>query len=187
MPGVKVDAASRAETIRHAVFPVAAESFRETMASVCTPVTVVTTCEDGHPHGTTVSAFASLSIDPPLVSIALDGASDLLALARRSGRVGVNVLAHDQHDLALRFARKGDDKFAGLDWHEEEGLPRLPGTVGWLGCRVEEVVVGGDHEIVIAAVESVAPGESAPLVYHRRRFGTHSAFLDPRETAGGEA
>lgn len=72
------------------------DRFRKVMASVVTPVSVVTAMSggegDGLPHRTTVSAFASLSMNPPMVLVSLDRASDLLALVRQTGRFGVNVL-----------------------------------------------------------------------------------------------
>src|SRR5579871_3916094 len=92
-------------------------AFRTAMASVCTPVSVVTTLADGLPYGTTVSAFASLSMEPPMVLVSLDLGSDLLALVRQTGRFGLNVLASSQTALALNFARKGGaGKFAGVAW-----------------------------------------------------------------------
>src|SRR4051812_47150351 len=103
-------------------------TFREVMAGVCTPVSVVTAMADGIPHGTTVSAFASLSMDPPMVLVSLDRSSDLLAVVRTAGRFGLNVLSSSQSTLALRFARKGGvGKFAGVRWDIEAGVPRLPG------------------------------------------------------------
>jgi flavin reductase (DIM6/NTAB) family NADH-FMN oxidoreductase RutF len=89
--------------------------FRDLMASVCTPVSVVTTIDGDRPHGTTVSAFASLSADPPMVLVSLDRASALLALVREHRMLGLNILASEQASLAMAFARKGDDKFAGVD------------------------------------------------------------------------
>src|SRR3954469_19110691 len=82
-------------------------SFRNVMAGVCTPVSVVTTIADGRPHGTTVSAFASLSMDPPMVQVSLDHGSELLALVRDSGTFGLNVLSSGQSALATMFATKG--------------------------------------------------------------------------------
>jgi len=79
-------------------------AFRAAMASVCTPVSVVTTLADGLPHGTTVSAFVSLSMQPPMVLVSLDLGSDLLALIRQTGRFGLNVLSSSQTGLALNFA-----------------------------------------------------------------------------------
>jgi flavin reductase (DIM6/NTAB) family NADH-FMN oxidoreductase RutF len=148
------------------------------MASVCAPVAVVTASDEGRPHGTTVSAFSSLSLDPPLVMVALDRSSDLLAILRRTGRFGVNLLSYAQDDLAVRFAQKGRTKFDGVDWREEDGLPRLMPRSGWLACRVTELHDGGDHLLAIGQVEVAEPSAEAPLVYHKRRFGTHSGSLD---------
>ncbi|MDO5675953.1 MAG: flavin reductase family protein, partial [Propionibacteriaceae bacterium] len=74
-------------------------SFREAMARVPSPVTVITTTLDGVPWGTTVSAFASLSVDPPMVFFALDNRGGMIDRIRQAARVGVNVLAGDQADL----------------------------------------------------------------------------------------
>ena len=67
--------------------------FRDLMAAVCAPVTVVTSADEAGPHGATVSAFASLSLRPPLVTVARDRRSALLASILGTGRLGVNVLA----------------------------------------------------------------------------------------------
>ncbi len=152
----------------------ASVAFREVMAGVCTPVAVVTGLDGTRPHGTTVSAFASLSLEPPMVLVSLAHSSDLLAVVRDSGRFGVNVLGSAQADLAARFARKGDDKFSDVGWRLDGGLPRLDGAPGWLACDVTELVVGGDHYVALGTVLAAATEEAAPLVYHRRVFGTHS-------------
>ena len=157
---------------------VIAEDFREAMGSVCCPVTVVTGLDGERPHGTTVSAFSSLSLEPPLVMVALDRTSDLLPIVRESGLFGINLMSHGQDELALTFARKGRDKFAGVSWREDHGAPRLVGASGWLACEVLELVHGGDHEIVVSLVIAAEPIEGAPLVYHRRQFGTHSYFAE---------
>ncbi|HET6393143.1 MAG TPA: flavin reductase family protein [Blastococcus sp.] len=100
--------------------------FREVMADVATPVAVVTSTGHGVPHGTTVSAFASLSMEPPMVLVSLDRRSDLLALVRDTGCFGVDVLGATQSELALAFARKGGSgKFAGVRWEVDSDLPRL--------------------------------------------------------------
>jgi flavin reductase (DIM6/NTAB) family NADH-FMN oxidoreductase RutF len=101
-----------------------AEEFRAVMAGVPTPVSVVTTLTDGRrPHGTTVSAFASLSMNPPMVLVSLDRGSDLLARLTIGTVFGVNVLGREQAALALDFARKGADKFTGVDWVDDAGAP----------------------------------------------------------------
>jgi flavin reductase (DIM6/NTAB) family NADH-FMN oxidoreductase RutF len=160
-----------------AAITVSPERFRNAMASVCAPVTVVTAVDAGRPHGTTVSAFSSLSLEPPLIMVSLDQSSDLLAIVRESRSFGVNLLSHFQHELALRFARKGQDKFSDVRWRMENGLPRLAGVSGWLACDVHELVEAGDHVVAIGLVLAAEPASGAPLVYHDRQFGTHSHFV----------
>ncbi len=148
--------------------------FLAVMAEVCTPVTVVTSSHGGVAHGTTVSAFASLSRNPPMVMVALDRTSDLLAMLRLTERFGVNILRSNQHRVAVRFAGKGHDKFRDMAWSEADGLPRLHDTIGWLACRVDAFVEGGDHVLITAVVQRAVAAPGAPLAYHRRVFGTHS-------------
>ncbi|WP_246629828.1 flavin reductase family protein [Modestobacter lapidis] len=151
--------------------------FREVMAGVATPVSVVTAMGDGLPHGTTVSAFASLSMEPPMVLVSLDRGSDLLALVRDTHRFGVNVLGADQSELALAFARKGGTgKFNGVRWEVDSDLPRLPGAPGWLACEVAQLVEGGDHVVALGTVVAADTVHGQPLTYHGRLFGTHAAL-----------
>ncbi|MFC9502761.1 flavin reductase family protein [Streptomyces sp. NPDC057002] len=152
------------------------QEFRDLMAGVCAPVTIVTATAEGLPHGTTVSAFSSLSLRPPMVTVALDRASGVLSRITTTGRFGVNVLAQSQDDLALAFARRGADRFAGVDWHFDHGLPRLDSAAGWLVCEVSEVVEGGDHLLLLGTVTHARTTPAAPLVYGFRTFGTHSAY-----------
>ncbi len=150
----------------------------ELMSGVCTPVTIVTaTAADGEPHGSTVSSFASLSLEPPLVSFALDRTSRLLTHLEPGARVGVHILGAHQQELASRFALRGRGpgrKFDGVHWSVRAGVPYLPGCAGWTAGRVERHVHGGDHVLLIVSVERAEPTLGPPLVYARRVFGTHS-------------
>jgi flavin reductase (DIM6/NTAB) family NADH-FMN oxidoreductase RutF len=150
------------------------EDFRAVMAGVATPVSVVTTLADGCPHGTTVSAFASLSMAPPMVLVSLDRGSSLLSRLRVGGPFGVNVLGSEQAPLALAFARPGD-RFRGVGWEVDGGAPRLTGSPGWLACTVARLVPGGDHVIVLGEVQRAETTAGLPLTYHARTFGTHAA------------
>ena len=152
------------------------QSFRDLMAGVCAPVTVVTTAVDGMPHGATVSAFASLSLRPPMVTIALDRNSVLLERILAAGRLGVSVLGRAQDELALAFARRAVDRFAGVEWRMEHDLPRLLEAPGWMACDLADTVQGGDHILLLAEVVECATVVAPPLVYGHRTFGTHSAF-----------
>ncbi len=151
--------------------PIGPDAFRAVLGSVCTPVSVVSTMRGGHPHATTVSAFSSLSLDPPLITVALDRGSELLRMIRATRRFGVSVLADGQDREALALARKGPDKLAEVGWTVDHGLPRIGGAYAWLVCRVHRLVAGGDHMIVIGLVvhgEHCDAGE--PMLYHRRDF-----------------
>ncbi|MGW0937538.1 flavin reductase family protein [Streptomyces sp. NPDC002666] len=155
---------------------VAAQQFRDLMAGVCAPVTVVTTEEEGTAHGATVSAFASLSLRPPMVTVALGGASQLLARIERTGRFGINILGGAQDDLALAFAARDQDRFAGVDWYRDHGLPRLRDAPSWIVCDLARSVPGGDHRLLLGAVTHAATTTAPPLVYGHRTFGTHSRY-----------
>jgi flavin reductase (DIM6/NTAB) family NADH-FMN oxidoreductase RutF len=155
--------------------------FKESMARVSSTVIVVTTRTHAGPYGTTVTAFMSLSVNPPMIVVSLDRGSQLLARIRAVSRFGVNVLSHDQADIARTFARKGSEKFAGVPWALDRGLPRLDGTASWLSCSAARLVDGGDHILVIGVVEAAEISDRPPLTYHARSFGTHApmAVLSP--------
>ena len=161
---------------------ITAEAFKDAMAAICAPVTVITTTWNDRPFGTTVSAFWSLSLQPPLVGLALANDSELLIRLRSTRRLGVNLLADGQQELALRFAGKGGDaKFAGVPWVLDDGLPRLGAAPVWLSCDVKRFVVAGDHVLAVAGVAAAAREPGLPLIYGHRSFGTHSALKELKE------
>ncbi|MFF1376157.1 flavin reductase family protein [Streptomyces sp. NPDC058308] len=165
------------------VSPTLQDAFKDVMACVATPVSIVTAVpgDGGPPCGATVSAFASLSVAPAMVLVSLDRRSRTLEVIRQTGRFGLNVLGADQDDLAMSFASKGGiDKFYGTSWTTEQGLPRISRAAAWLASTVADFVDGGDHVIVLGRVDAAeAAVTRAPLVYHRRSFGTHRPHRDP--------
>jgi flavin reductase (DIM6/NTAB) family NADH-FMN oxidoreductase RutF len=154
------------------------QDFRDLMAGVCAPVTVVTTADEDGPHGATVSSFTSLSLRPPLVTVALDRRSALLARILDSRRFGVNVLASADDELARLFARRDEDRFGQVSWSPSRGLPRLDGGAGWAACDVNQVIEGGDHLLLVGLVTHAESSHLSPLVYGYRTFGTHSRFAE---------
>ena len=152
------------------------DEFRSLMAGVCAPVTVVTTAGRHGPAGTTVSAFASLSLHPPLVSVAFGRDSSLLGRIQRTGRFGVNILAHGQEDTAVLFARRDVDRFASVRWELESGLPRLCAASGWAACELYNDVEAGDHRLLFGLITQARRYDAAPLVYADQTYGTHSEF-----------
>ncbi len=155
------------------------QHFRDLMSAVVAPVTVVTTTTDGIPRGATVSSFVSLSLNPPLISVAFDRGSMLLAQIQTAGRFGVNVLGHAQDELAMVFARRGVDRFAETDWFYDAQLPRLADALSWMQCDLYQTVEAGDHLLLFGLVRSASSrADVAPLIYANRTFGTHSRFVD---------
>lgn len=150
------------------------EAFKGAMGAVATPVSVVTAFADG-PHGTTVSAFMSLSLDPTMVLISLQESSDLLETLRRSRRFGLNVLAHDQVEIASQFARRDVDRWAGVDWELVHDVPRIEGNASFVACSISQLITAGDHVILTGLVDYAEHAERPGLVYQHRRFGAFVA------------
>jgi flavin reductase (DIM6/NTAB) family NADH-FMN oxidoreductase RutF len=153
-----------------------ATRFRDIMASTPAPVTIVTTVSTAGPAGATVSAFMSISLEPPLVAVSLRSGSRLLDLIEASGAYGVNLLAEAQSELALAFARPRPDRFDGVAWLLDHGLPRLEESSAWLACELDSAVEAGDHKILVGRVTAGVCCTRPPLVYSHRLFGTNSAM-----------
>lgn len=111
------------------------------------------------------------------MSFALDRGSGLLTHLQPGDRVGVNILGAHQQELASTFARRRrgpGTKFDGISWVVRAGLPHLPQSAGWTAGLVERHLDGGDHVLLVVLVEEAESTATAPLVYARRVFGTHS-------------
>jgi flavin reductase (DIM6/NTAB) family NADH-FMN oxidoreductase RutF len=153
-----------------------AEVFRLAMGHVAAPVAVVTAWDGDRPFGSTVSAFLSLSMDPPMLLVSLDSRSSLLARLTLGAPVGANILASGQSQVARTFATRDVDRFATVTWSLADGAPALAGTHAWVAGRVASLVPAGDHTLVLADVVSASHDPvQEPLVYHRRTYGTHRA------------
>jgi 3-hydroxy-9,10-secoandrosta-1,3,5(10)-triene-9,17-dione monooxygenase reductase component len=151
--------------------------YRTAMGHFATGVTVVTTLDGDRPQGITVNALASVSLEPPLVMVALDRKRFIVPAIEAARRYAVNVLAEDQQWLSDCFAganvTPGREAFCGAAWRPgETGLPILEGSIASLECEVVDVVAVGDHRLYIGRVEACAEGEASapPLLYHRRRY-----------------
>lgn len=142
--------------------------YRRAMGSYASGVTVVATELAGRPVGATCQAFHSVSLEPPLISLALTRGSATLAGLQSSGRFAVQVLAAEQQHLSRRFGRPADDKWAGLEVHRTPaGLPRLPGALLSLDCQVQAVHRAGDHDLVLGRVEWFDAVGGSPLLFYR--------------------
>ncbi len=149
-----------------------ADEFRRTLGCFATGVAVVTTLDaNGDRAGMTISSFNSVSMDPPLVlwSIANDAYSyDAFINAEY---FAVNILTIAQQELSARFARRGQDKFDGLECHAGlHGSPILPDYAACFECRTEHCYEGGDHKIIVGRVLRLEDTDKDPLIFYRGHF-----------------
>ncbi|MEO8304845.1 MAG: flavin reductase family protein [Betaproteobacteria bacterium] len=148
--------------------------FRDAMAQFATGVTVI--CAPGPPGrfvGFTANSFNSVSLDPPLVVWSLRSRANDLDYFERAERYAINVLAHDQVELARRFSRPHADRFDGVLYRlGPAGVPLIDGCVASFECRHQERRAAGDHVLFIGIVETCARTKGRGLVFHHGRYGT---------------
>ncbi|MEP7273254.1 MAG: flavin reductase family protein [Acidobacteriota bacterium] len=151
------------------------QAFKQTMSQFASGVTVVTTTLDGRHYGLTVSAFTSVSLNPPLVLACIDKRLEAHGVIERGGIFAVNILCEEQLEIGRRFAGMIPeiiDRFDGIAYSTATtGSPILPDSLGWVDCSVWKVYDGGDHSIFVGEVlASSAAVEVLPLVYHNREW-----------------
>jgi flavin reductase (DIM6/NTAB) family NADH-FMN oxidoreductase RutF len=146
------------------------DEFREALAHWASGVTIVACRVDGRVVATTVSAFMSLSLRPPLVMVALGPNATVLPFLQPGTPFGISILGDHQRRLASVFA----DSFpVGASPFPPEGTPVVPDSLVALECTVSEITTGGDHTLVFAAVsQAVVGGGPRPLLRFRRRYHT---------------
>ncbi|WP_194829828.1 flavin reductase family protein [Nocardia sp. XZ_19_231] len=152
--------------------------FRTVLGHFPTSVVAITTlAEGGQPRGMVVGTFASVSMEPPLVSFLVDRSSSTLPTIRSSGTFCANALAGDQEPVSRRFATRGVDRFADLDWSAApSGNPVLSGVVAWVDCGLEQVIEIGDHDLVIGRVRELrVESPKSPLLFFRGNYGDYLA------------
>ena len=147
--------------------------FRQALSQFATGVTVITTrLADGSFRGLTASSFNSVSLDPPLVLWSLGARANSLPIFSGNSHYVINVLAAGQEELALRFSRRSDDPFAGIDYMlSRTGQPILKGAAAWFECHNRSRYPEGDHVIFVGEVEECAVDPQPALLFHSGRFG----------------
>jgi len=151
---------------------VSPDEFRRVLSHFATGVTIVTTRDtDGRPTGLTVSAFCSVSLDPPQVLVCVDHKSQSYPALRDRDRFAVNFLGERHEDVSRRFATTRLDKFDGVPHKlSSHGVPLLEGALAQLECRTVSRHVEGDHTILVALVEEARNGAGEPLLYFRGKY-----------------
>lgn len=127
---------------------------------------------DGAPVGLAVSAFVSVSLDPPLVMLCFDKASSTWPKLKDVPALGVSVLAADHAWLGRQLASRSRDRFAGASFERTaDGALLLDGSPTRMSCAIDRVDDGGDHVMVLLRVESFTiDPDVAPLIWHDSQF-----------------
>jgi len=142
------------------------DEFRSALRCFSSGVTVVTLRDGDSLHGVTVSAFSSLSLNPPLVLVCIDKSAVAHDVFERTGRFVVNILREDQEDVSNLFASRLNDKFEKSKWRDGLlGVPVLGDTLGFVECELHESLPGGDHTIFVGRVVASGAENGKPLLY----------------------
>ena len=159
-----------------------ADEFRNALRHFASGVTIVTLRSGARVHGLTVSAFVSVSAEPPTIAVVINRAHQAHELLEEEEAVfAVNILAGDQQKLSDRFAwLKDGDRFAEGHWSTAAtGAPVLTDALVWLDCTIHDRVAAGTHTIYLGRVEAagVPRPDEAPLVYWNRDY----RYLQPED------
>ncbi len=140
---------------------------RKIMGQFATGVTVVTTGGEAGQHGLTANAVASLSLDPPLVLIAVDKGASSLDFLKKNRCFAVNILRLEQEEASRRFATAGPKDFTGLEIiMAATTAPILADCLAFVDCRVIDIFPGGDHEIFVGEILAGEYHGGEPLLYY---------------------
>ena len=151
------------------------EQLRHAMRAWTTGVTVVTAIHAGQQYGMTVNSFTSISLEPPLVSVALKKLTHTHDLVEKSGEFSVTILSAAQKELSDRFAGKHPeikDRFEGVSTETLMiNAPLLKGGIAFFNCRVVNSIPVGENTLFVAEVIAAqGEGMGEPLVYHNRVY-----------------
>ena len=150
--------------------------WRAAMGFFPTGVTIVTTWRDGEPVGSTVNAFCSVSLSPPMLLVCLDHGNPIAAPLQACGVFGVNILPDEGgRDAAMHFATAPEDeRFQRYGFRAGDGgAPQLEFAPVFVDCVLDSGVVAGDHIIFVGrGVRTEVVAAASPLLYHRGGFHT---------------
>lgn len=153
--------------------PVDQAAFRQTMGLFATGVCVVSRMnDDGTPSGMTANSLVSVSLDPMLISWSIQNTSSQFAAYSEAQEFAISILSEGQHELALRYASRGDSQTLPSDFEwTSRGLPVVAGAVAHLECRHWSAYPAGDHTMIFGEVLSLMPrADVAPLAFFGGQF-----------------
>jgi flavin reductase (DIM6/NTAB) family NADH-FMN oxidoreductase RutF len=170
--------------------PVGADVHRAAARMFASGVTVAAASHGGRTHAIAATAFCSLSLDPPLVLLAVSHSGQLVELTREAGHVGISILGAEQRELSEWAATSG--RVPGPDMPfatrmARTGAPLMEGAIAWFDCAVRSITRHGDHIVIVAlVVEAWAAADGSPLLYFQGAYHALGRSLGRRsEPEGG--
>lgn len=159
------------------------QTFKNVMSHWVTGISVVTTVYEDEWQGFTANSFASVSIEPFLISMSITKNLYAGKLIQQSGVFAVNILTRDQENWGKLFAGMFPDRENRFEnivcTTAQNGSPILPGVLAWFGCRVHQILdIGASHLILGEVTEGHLADEGEPLVYYHRQWGYFTQFKD---------
>ncbi len=154
--------------------PIDKDLFRAVLGRFASGVTIVTTIDaEGRDQGMTVSAFSSLSLDPPLVLVCIDHNASAWPAFERAEHFAINILGSQQEALSRRFSSRDGDRFEGVGFTRgNSGVALLDDTLAAVECAVTARVAHGDHSIMVGSVEHGTARDLQPLLYYRGGYAS---------------
>ena len=151
--------------------------FKDMMSALAASVTVVTAVAEGEPIGITVSAFTSVSVDPPIVLVCIDKVAASLPAYLAADGFTVNFLPATASEVSTLFATKGSERFDRVPWSEpsvKAAGPVLDIAYGAFECETVERLEMGDHWVIFGRVDAGGQTNKAasPLLYHSRAYAS---------------
>jgi flavin reductase (DIM6/NTAB) family NADH-FMN oxidoreductase RutF len=156
--------------------PIDRDLFRAVLGRFASGVTIVTSVDaDGIDHGMTVSAFSSLSLDPPLVLVCIDHKASVWPAFERATHFAINILGSQQEALSRRFSSRDGERFEGVGFTRgTTGVALLDDTLAAVECTVTARLPHGDHSILVGSVDGGSARDLQPLLYYRGGYASLS-------------
>ena len=143
--------------------------FRSTLGRFASGVTIVTTRFEGHTHAMTANAFVSVSLNPPLVLVAVDHRAAMHKFLPQTRRYGVSILAEHQEQLSNHFAGRAVEGLH-VPFVTRNGMPLIEGAVAYFVVDVLDAHLAGDHTLFIGKVEHFESNDGRPLLFYAGRY-----------------
>ncbi len=144
------------------------DSFKQTMRRFASGVTVVTIQDQDGVQGITVSAFISVSLEPPLALVSIAKKASIHPRLQKASHYGVSILSQHQDRASNHFAGWDDDVQPNYTWLDDH--PVIDGALCQLLCRIVDKHDAGDHTLFVGHLEALAWHEGEPLVYFNGQY-----------------